>query len=148
MKNPRLTSVIFLFAALLQVASAQGVQGIEKILVKSFNLNGLQEVVIHAAGPVELKTWEGDFMRIQMTVHIDQANESMIKSLVQTGRYNLITEVEDGRWLVRTPGLNREVLRNGQALQERVSFLIFAPAHVKLEVQNSSSAGLPTNSSF
>lgn len=145
MITPRLVSVVLLLGTTFQFTFAQG---IEKVLVKSFNLNGLNEVVLEASGPVEVKTWDGDLMRIQMTVHVDQCTESMLKSLVEAGRYNLSSEMKDGRWAISTPGMQRDVLRNGQPLQERVSYLVFAPANVHLEVKSTSSAGLPVTDSF
>jgi hypothetical protein len=142
MKTYRLVSFGLLLSLVLQptftALMAQG--GTEKVLVKSFQLDGRQEVVLHASGPVEVRRWQGDVMRVQMTVYVEQATETMVKSLVQAGRYNIRTETIEGHWEVTTPGLQREVLRNGQPLQERIAYLVFLPENVHLTVKSESSA--------
>jgi|GEM_PF-1631683 hypothetical protein len=147
MKTYRLVSLGLLLSLLLQpmLTSLMAQGGTEKVLVKSFQLEGLPEVVLHASGPVEVRRWQSDVMRVQMTVYVEQATETMVKSLVQAGRYNIRTEALEGRWSVTTPGLQREVLRNGQPLQERISYLVFLPDNTHLTVKSDSSASANAN---
>lgn len=118
-------------------------QTIEKVLVKSFNLQGAQEVVLKTTGGVTVQTWEQDILRIQMTIGLDQGgSDAMLKSLLQAGRYNLRAELVEGRLVIDNPGLERDVLRNGQPLAERISFVVFAPENLRVEVADGTSAGL------
>jgi hypothetical protein len=115
-------------------------QSIEKTLVRSFNLQGASDVTLQLQGPVEVKTWSQDILRVQMTVRLDRGSEAMLRSLVQAGRYNLHGVPAEDAFTIEAPGLSRDVLFNGQQLAENISFTVFAPEEVQITVEDGASA--------
>ncbi|WP_020534423.1 hypothetical protein [Lewinella cohaerens] len=136
MKRSRTTLV----ALLLVTAAGLFAQTVEKTFVRSFNLQGAQEAVLQIEGPVDVQTWSQSITRIQMTVGIERGSESMLRSLAQAGRYNLKGQLDNDQYLISVPGLEREVLVNGQALAENISYVIFVPEDVRINIENSTSA--------
>lgn len=129
-----------LVALLLMVGTGLLAQTIEKTFVRSFNLMGAQEAVLQFEGPVEVKTWSQSIARIQMTVTLERGSESMLRSLAQAGRYNLKGQMEEGQYVVSVPGMEREVLLNGQKLSENINYVVFVPENVHVNIENSTSA--------
>lgn len=136
MKRSRTTLV----ALLLVTAAGLFAQTVEKTFVRSFNLQGAQEAVLQIEGPVDVQTWSQSITRIQMTVGIERGSESMLRSLAQAGRYNLKGQLDNDQYFISVPGLEREVLVNGQALAENISYVIFVPEGVRINIENSTSA--------
>ena len=115
-------------------------QTVEKTFVRSFNLEGAQEAVLQFEGAVEVKTWSQSIARIQMTVGLEKGSDSMLRSLAQAGRYNLKGQLENDQFLISVPGLNREVSVNGQTLVENISYVVFVPDNIRVNIENSTSA--------
>lgn len=136
MKRSRTILVALLFVTTAGLFA----QTVEKTFVRSFNLMGAQEAVLQFEGPVEVKTWSQSITRVQMTVGIERGSESMLRSLAQAGRYNLKGQLESDQYLISIPGLEREVLINGQALEENISYVVFVPEKVRVNIENSTSA--------
>ena len=136
MKGSRtLLAVLFLLAGAGLFA-----QTIEKTFVRSFNLMGAQETVLRVDAPVEVKTWAQSIARVQMTVGLTSGSESMLRSLAQAGRYNLKGQLEEAQYTISVPGLEREVLVNGKALTEEITYVVFVPENVRVSVENSTTA--------
>lgn len=125
---------------LLLVATGLFAQSVEKTFVRSFNIQDSQEVIIDIEAPVSVESWSQKIMRIQMNVGLERGSESMLRSLVQAGRYNLKGELANGQYVVKAPGLEREVRVNGQTLPENVSLTVFVPEGVHIELLDSASA--------
>ncbi len=117
-------------------------QTVEKTLVRSFNLQNSQEVALQLDAPVEVQTWGQKIMRIQMNVRLERGSESMLRSLVQAGRYNIKGELIEGQYVVNVPGLAREVLVNSSALPESISYIISVPEGVHIDLQAGSSVSV------
>lgn len=117
-------------------------QTVEKTLVRSFNLQNSQEVALQLDAPVEVQTWDQKIMRIQMNVRLERGSESMLRSLVQAGRYNIKGELIEGQYVVNVPGLAREVLVNSSALPESISYIISVPEGVHIDLQAGSSVSV------
>ena len=132
----RIRYYIFALTFSLVCTATAVAQQAEKILVKSFNLHGNQVVELNLDGPVEVKTWDSDLMRIQMTVAISNGSEAMLKSLLTAGRYNLISSEEEAHYEVSAPNLQREVMLRGNPLVEKISYLVFAPKDVVVKLAN------------
>ena len=141
----KLSKSIYTLTFLLCATSLTLAQQAEKTLVKSFNLQGNQVVVMDLEGPVELKTWNNDIMRVQMTIQLENGTEAMLKSLVKAGRYNLHSTVIDEGFKVFSPGMHREVTVRGQALQESISYLVYAPERVLVKMANEASTQVVEN---
>jgi hypothetical protein len=129
-----------LVALLLVTAAGLFAQTVEKTFVRSFNLQGAQEAVLQFDGPVEVKTWNQSIARIQMTVGLERGSDSMLRSLAQAGRYNLKGQLENDQYLISVPGLNREVSVNGQTLAENITYVVFVPEDIRVNIENSTSA--------
>ena len=104
-------------------------QQAERTLVKSFNLEGQQEIQLDLDGPVEVRTWSENYLRVQMTVRLDNGSERRLKGLLAAGRYHLASEV-DGVFNVFAPGLARPVPSSGAPLIEQFSFVLDVPEQV------------------
>ncbi|MFN7117625.1 MAG: hypothetical protein ACK4TA_12560 [Saprospiraceae bacterium] len=126
---------------LLGIASIAIAQSAEKTLVKSFPVE-TQAVSLNLVGATEVKIWENDLLRVQMTVTLYNGNEAILKSLISAGRYNLVANVENGQTVITLPAMEREVQIGGKALRDDVTFVIYAPKNVsvKLPTANSTSS--------
>lgn len=144
MKKTMYTTVFMLIAASLAVAQTT----VEKTLVKSFNLKGLDQVVLDLNGDIDVQERAGEIVRVQMTIGISGSG-AMLKSLITAGRYNLkMTETEDGA-LINSPNINREIMVGGKKLVENVNYTVYVPENVTVKYGSevsSSTAG--TNESF
>lgn len=146
MRNFLLQSLM-LTVLLLFVSSMTYGQQVEKTLVKSFNLEGNQQVALQMDGPIEVRTWNNNFLRVQMQVTLREGSEALLKSLVQAGRYNLRHEIEEETYKVLAPMLAMEVKVGGKPLQDEVSYIVFAPENVVVKVPDSKSASAEAPSS-
>lgn len=134
------SSRLILVALLLLAGAGLFAQTIEKTFVRSFNLMGAQETTLRIDAPVEVKTWGQSIARIQMTVGLQNGTESMLRSLAQAGRYNLKGQLESQQYVISVPGLEREVLVNGKALAEDITYVVFVPDNVRVNIENSTTA--------
>ncbi|MCO6480442.1 MAG: hypothetical protein J5I94_27620 [Phaeodactylibacter sp.] len=116
-------------------------QEVEKTLVKSFNLQGNQIVALQMDGPIVVKTWNNNFLRVQMQVTLKEGSEALLKSLVQAGRYNLRYEIDGEAYKVLAPQLGLVVKVGGKPLEDTVSYIVYAPENVLVKVPDGKSAG-------
>ena len=136
MKSTRL----LLVGLLLMTAVGLFAQTVEKTFVRSFNLQGAQELALQLNGAVEVQTWSQTTTRVQMTVGLERGSETMLRSLAQAGRYNLKGQMEEGKYLVSVPGLEREVKVNGQSIGELINYVVFVPENVHVVVEDTTAA--------
>lgn len=124
---------------LLLVGTSLFAQQAEKTLVKTFNLHGNNVVKLDVNGPVEVRTWNSSTMRVQMTISSENGSNALLKSLVQSGRYNLrSTQGEEGL-VVNAPAFKREVKLGETLIQENLSFVIYAPENTSVRWSNEAS---------
>ena len=132
---------LLLFSILLAATPTHGQQA-EKTLVKSFNLKGHNVVLMDVEGNVQVTTWKQEQMRIQMTITLQQGTETILKSLVTAGRYNLESAETEGNFVVSAPGLEKQIkMSNGQTLGETVTFMVFMPENVLVKSANDEDTG-------
>ncbi|MBK7871844.1 MAG: hypothetical protein IPJ74_14775 [Saprospiraceae bacterium] len=147
-----MTRIIRYFAAitmlLLLIAPLAFGQVAEKTLVKSFAITKQQTVVVDVPGNVEVKTWTNDLLRIQMTITLHNGSESILKSLISAGRYNLVAKESDGTFLIEAPALGKVVQIGGKPLEDSFSITIFAPENVTVKLNNASVNNTGVGSSF
>ncbi len=137
----------FLLLPLLLAVVPSQAQHAEKTLVKSFNLNGQTAVLLDMDGDMDVTTWNEPQMRIQMTITLQNGSETMLKTLVTAGRYNLDSKEKDGAFSIVAPGLGRQVkLGSGQFLGEQISYRVFAPKGVTITTRNAEATGKVENS--
>ncbi len=106
----------------------------EKTLVKSFAVEPHQAIVVDVPGAVNVKTWENNVLRVQITIALNNGNEAILKSLVSAGRYNVIPKEENGVVTLVAPALEKEVQVGGKPLEDAVSIMIFAPQNVTVKI--------------
>ena len=119
-------------------------QGVEKTLVKSFNLEGISTVQFDVEGSVEIKTWNNELLRVQMTISAENSSENVLKSLISSGRYNLKADSTAEHFVIKAPALQKEVMISGKKLEDVVSFIIFAPKDVAVKLKNGATAAKDT----
>lgn len=140
MKN---TYKVVTFSFLLLGATFLSAQGVEKVLVKSFNLQGNKVVSLNLDGNVEVQEWNNPIMRVQMNVTLPTGNNAMLKSLIQAGRYNLKSKMIEESYQVYAPGMQKEVTIRGEKLQEQLSFVVYAPSDVVIKLEDTTTATAP-----
>jgi hypothetical protein len=111
-----------------QVGSQKGMA--EKVLVKSFNLQGNEIVSLDLGEPVEVQKWDKGTVRIQMNISLKNGTNIILKSLVRLGKYNLKSKVEDGIFYINGPELRKQIEVGGVPLLESVSIKVFVPENV------------------
>ncbi len=132
----------FLLLSLLLAVVPSKAQQAEKTLVKSFNLNGQTTILMDVDGLVTVTTWNEPQMRIQMNITLQNGSETMLKSLVTAGRYNLDSKEVDGSYSIVAPGLDRQIkLGNGQLLGEQITFTVLAPKDVTVKTREVATTG-------
>ncbi len=117
---------IFTLIFAITIATSQS----EKTLVKSFNLKGIQVVVLDLDGDVEVREWKNSIMRIQLTIIIENGNDSMLKTLVRAGRYNLYSKVNNEDFRIFAPETKKDMKVSGYDLKENISYIVYAPENV------------------
>ncbi len=148
MKARSLFSIILTLIASVQIS---GQQNAEKTLVKAFNLNGIQSVLIdiETENEVVVKEWGQEQMRVLMSVSLGNGSDQMLKSLVKVGRYNLDSVDDGGELRIFLPGFDREVkLRSGDRLIENINFEIYAPANILVKSKGNDSIAEKSGSNF
>jgi hypothetical protein len=130
----------FFTTLFLGITSLALAQSVEKTLVKPFPLE-TKTVSLDLAGTIEVKTWDSEVLRVQMTITLRNGSEAVLKSLISAGRYNLTAKVANDQTIIMAPGMAREVQVGGKALEDQVTFVIYTPknAVVKLPSANSTS---------
>ena len=136
-------SMILLAALFLNTAIIG--QSTDRTLVKSFNLKGQETIVLDLKGNVEVKEWKGEIMRVQMNIAIANGSNSMLKSLITAGRYNLKSKVEDEGLTIFAPGMKRDIKIKGSALQEKITYTVFAPDDVTIKLSDEVSSDIKTD---
>jgi hypothetical protein len=117
---------------------------VEKTLVKSFNLKGNDLVVLDLPGDLEIKEWKNDIMRIQMTIRLEDGTSSMLKSLIQNGRYNLASSNETNDYKIFAPSMNKEIKVHGKVLKENIVYTVFTPENVTVKMASDVSTNANT----
>ena len=90
-------------------------------------------------------------MRVQLTIVIDKGNDSMLKNLVRSGRYNLYSKISEEDFKIFAPGTKKEMKVSGQDLNENITYLVYAPENVIVRMAGEASTDAestpPTESS-
>ncbi len=130
MKTSTILVALFLSGSLISTLNAQ--KTVEKTLVKSFNLQGNDVVDLELTGDIEVKEWSSPSIRVEMLISMDNGNETMLKSLIKAGRYNLVSNETETAFKVTMPGLEREIKVKGALLRDKVSYIVNIPSGVSV----------------
>ncbi len=139
MKTFKANAVLFLSLIMATVSIAQQA---EKSLVKSFNLQGNQTLVLDLGGQVDVQTWSSKTVRVQMNISLKNRPVTFLKGMISAGRYNLTASQEDNGLKISSPGMERAVkLRTGE-LQEHIAYIVYAPEDIEVILTNEASSQL------
>jgi hypothetical protein len=110
----------------------------EKTLVKTFNLQGNTSVVLNLNGNVIVEEWGESTLRVHMNITLETTNVNMLKYLITQGRYNLLLAITDTSAILSSPGRDKDVIVNkvGDVLSEEVSYTVFVPRNIQVEILN------------
>jgi hypothetical protein len=142
------TRIFNLLTLLLIMTTGMWGQSAEKTLVKSFAVEKHQTVVIDTRAPVEIREWEGELLRVQMTISLQQGSEAVLKSLISAGRYNLVMQDSNNIRRISAPNLAREVQIGGKVLEDKVTLLIMSPRNITVTVVNQTAETISTGTSL
>lgn len=124
-----LSSVMFLLAA--NEANAQ--VAVSKSLVKSFNVIGKDILTADLGDKVTTQEWSNDYVRVQINISLLNGTETTLKSLIESGRYQIKSVITDTTLKISAPGLKRAANVNGTDINEDISFIIFVPVSLSVE---------------
>lgn len=137
-----MTKRIASFVLLLTIAFSAIAQTTEKTFTKSFNTEGKSRLKFDLPGNIDMKVWNSPSIRIEIMVNLPSGSTSMLDQLANVGRYNL-TAVEEGDALVITaPNLYKVVRVKGEELHEHVSYMVFVPKEMQVEMHNPATASV------
>ena len=124
-----LFSVTMLFSLLATTVHAQG---IEKTLVKSFNLQQASELHLDLKD-VTVEDWSEDYVRVKMEIQFPINNEAMFRSLITAGRYNLVAQEKDQGMVITAPNIDREIKLGGKVIKEQISYIVYALENLSVQ---------------
>ena len=127
MRHLTLLLILFIFVQTTTFAQSQ------KTFVKSLSIDA-SDVVINLEGKAVTSEWNEAFIRVTTTVEVTNFSEEMLKRLVAVGRYNIETEVVDGKMIISMPKLSTKVTIKGELLIEVVSYEVFVPKGTNVTV--------------
>jgi hypothetical protein len=133
-----MSRLLSLFVLLVFTASMAG-QNAEKTFSKSFNVEGKSKVQLDLPGVLDLKVWSQSAIRIEIRVNLPAGQGSVLNSLADVGRYNLTASGDGDLLTIKAPNLQKKVMLKGQPLREQLSFTVFLPKTVEVELPNSGS---------
>jgi hypothetical protein len=120
-----------LFPLLLLTSIAIGQA--ERTFVKSFNLQGRQTVILNLGDNIQVNQWDGELMRVQMTVSTPSINNAMLKSVAESGRYMLKNDMTAPSTIVVTaPAAEKGFKINGNEVKEIITYTVFVPKNVTI----------------
>ncbi len=132
--------VVFMFFGGISVA-----QQAQKTLLKTFNVNGHQQVVLDFDGSaVEVEKWNQPTVRVQIQITYTNANVHIMKYLITKGRYDLKSASTADGFEISSPNTNKEVKINkeGTVLVETVTYKVFVPENMSVIVSDESQASV------
>ncbi len=128
----RSTLLIALFAAAAPLAA----QTAAKTFNKSFNTDGQAVITLDLPGTIEVKEWDNPTVRIEISVSLPSGNNAMLNELATVGRYNLISKSTLTQMLITAPNMAKQVRVKGETIKETLTFVVFVPKDVKIEMHN------------
>lgn len=133
----------FLVLLLVAVAfSGQAQAPAERTMFKSFNLNGKNQILLRLPGNIDVKNWDNPTVKIEITVSLPNGNTAMLTNLADVGRYNLSAKTEGTTLVISADNLYRIIKVQGQDLKENITFQVFVPKSVPVEIFDFATASL------
>lgn len=135
-----MTTRIALPVILLALSLTAAAQSAEKTFSKSFNTDGKGTINLDLPGAIDLKIWDNPTIRVGITVSIPTGSAAMLGELANAGRYNLVAKSHDDVLSIQAPNMQKQIRIKGEELRETLSFVVFVPKDLKIEMPNALTA--------
>ena len=109
-------------------------QVVSRTFTKAFNISGINHVTLDLPGAIELKTWDNETIRFEITVQLPSGNVSTVNELANVGRYNLALNTTGASTSIEAPNLKRQIKIQGQEIKENITFLVHVPKNVQIDL--------------
>lgn len=117
----------------------------QRTFVKSFNLKGDNQVVVNLDGPVEVKEWDQEVVRVLMNVTFENANDSALRFFTEKGRYRILQTTKDGTLVISAMPRGGNIKYQGRPVEEVVTYTVLIPSNVNAEVIEADTASASGN---
>jgi hypothetical protein len=124
-----------LTALLLLAGSMAWAQPYTKTLVKSFKLEAHRTVTFLTQNEVESSHWNQPFMRVEVQIVLENGQPALLRSLVGSGRYQLLAKPADEGLQLEMPRLAKSVMLGEEELQEQIRLVVRLPEGTVLNVR-------------
>jgi hypothetical protein len=130
---------------LLTISIALPAQNAGRTFTKSFNTDSKGTIRLDLVNAIDLKIWDNPSVRIDIMVSLPAGRGPMLNELANVGRYNLTAKSLDAEdtLVITAPNLAKHVRIKGEELKESISYMIFVPKNLKIEMPNSISLADP-----
>ena len=135
-----MTTYKFLTFLLLALSFATSAQTASKVFNKSFNTDNRGTIVLDLPGTIDLKIWDNPSIKFEIGVTLASGNGSMLNELANIGRYNLVSKSEGDMLTITAPNLQKQLKVKGEALREVLTFVVFVPKDLKIELPHVTAA--------
>ncbi len=139
--------ILFCCVVMAHFATAQE----QTSYVKTVDPENSSTILLNIDIPAAVKEWDNDKLRILVdVVHENGVSSEVLESLMQIGRYEVMTGKSKGEFIVKMPGLNNEIVMGDKAINEAISLIVFTPRGVKVEtnLENAIGTRITKNGSF
>lgn len=109
-------------------------QVVSRTFTKAFNISGINHVTLDLPGAIDLKTWDNETIRFEITVQLPSGNVSTVNELANVGRYNLALNTTGNSTTIEAPNLKRQIKIQGQEIKENITFLVHVPKNVQIDL--------------
>lgn len=111
--------------------------------VKTVDPENSSTILLNIDIPAGVKEWDGDKLRILVDIqHQQGVGSEILESLMQIGRYEVMTGKSNNEFIIKMPGLNNEIVMGDKTIQEAISLLIFTPKGVRVEQELDNTIGV------
>jgi hypothetical protein len=135
-----MTTYKLLTFLLLSLSFAASAQTASKVFNKSFNTDNRGTIVLDLPGTIDLKIWDNPSIKFEIGVTLASGNGPMLNELANIGRYNLISKSEGDMLTITAPNLQKQLKVKGEALREVLTFVVFVPKDLKIELPHVTAA--------
>lgn len=89
------------------------------------------ELTFDFPGDVVIKKWDKDYTRVTVNISSDNASPSMLKQLIDMGRYEFTNSYNSGKLVVSMSKLSKKIFVSGEEISENLKIEIYVPYNVE-----------------
>lgn len=135
-----MTTRIKITIILLTILFAASAQTASKTFNKSFNTDNRGTIMLDLPGNIDLKVWDNPSIKFEISVTLASGNGAMLNELANIGRYNLVSKSEGDVLVITAPNLQKQLKVKGEVLREVLTFMVFVPKDLKIELPHVTAA--------